>query len=163
MVQRREHLTYSFPTIGLTATVTLLESRSVISSAGATGLRTWESAIHLSSFLAFETGSVFIKDKQVLELGAGTGLVSILCAKYMQPKFIRCTDGNEGAVDVIRENLFVNDLNDNEVVESRPLLWGRSIPDYGDETLRAFDTVLGADIVSRYFIRIIDTDQIDLR
>jgi hypothetical protein len=114
--------------------------------------------MHLCSFLASESGSHFIKNKQVLELGAGTGLVSILCAKCLDPKFVRCTDGNEGVVEAISENLFVNGMETHHCIEPRPLLWGRAIPAYGDETPRAFDTILGADVVSILLWFLIKTD-----
>jgi len=137
--------------------VTLLESRAVISSSGTTGLRTWEAALHLGNFLMSESGNEIIRGKNVLELGAGTGLLSILCAKYLEAGRVIATDGDEAVVDAIKTNIFINELDIPEgsstrgSIESAALKWGWPLQatafeeDYG---VGALDVVLGADVVS---------------
>lgn len=136
--------------------VTLLESRAVISSSGTTGLRTWEAALHLGNFLMSENGNEIIRGKNVLELGAGTGLLSILCAKYLEAGRVIATDGDEAVVDAIKTNIFINELDIPEgstrgSIESATLKWGWPLQattfeeDYG---VGALDVVLGADVVS---------------
>src|ERR1700759_2854981 len=95
--QQRAYVTYTFARTNSTSlsTITLLESRLLISASGTTGLRTWEASLHLASFLLSEQGSKYIENKRVLELGAGTGLVSIMCAKYLNPKHVLATDGSQ--------------------------------------------------------------------
>ena len=103
--------------------ITLLESRSVISVASNTGQRTWEAALHLSAYLACadelednkngnraHIGSI-IRGRHVLELGAGTGLVSIVCARYLGARMVLATDGDEGIVEVLKSNMFLNGLD----------------------------------------------------
>lgn len=135
--------------------VTLLESRAVISSSGTTGLRTWEAALHLGNFLMSESGNEIIRGKNVLELGAGTGLLSILCAKYLEAGRVIATDGDEAVVDAIKTNIFINELDIPEgsstqgSIESATLKWGWPLQatafeeDYG---VGALDVVLGADV-----------------
>ena len=103
--------------------ITLLESRSVIAGAGNTGQRTWEAALHLVAYFACEdkvdagadgkgthAGSR-IRGKHVLELGAGTGLVSIACAKYFGARLVLATDGDEDVVQTLKRNMTLNGLD----------------------------------------------------
>lgn len=137
--------------------VTLLESRSVISSSGTTGLRTWEAALLLGQFLSSDRGVSIIRDKRILELGAGTGMLSILCAKHLGVSGIVATDGDEAVVDAIKTNIFLNklDMESQSItrVNTAALRWGWPLnaatfmEDYGMEVP---DVVLGADVVSRF-------------
>jgi predicted nicotinamide N-methyase len=159
--QQKAFVTYAFPYqstddgVPNERTVTLLEARSVISSSGTTGLRTWEAALLLGSYLASNNGQSSIQGKRVLELGAGTGMLSILCAKHLSITGIVATDGDEAVVDTIKTNFFLNGLDSDGssqcVVRTAALKWGwpMDVPtfqeDYGME---APDVVLGADVVS---------------
>jgi predicted nicotinamide N-methyase len=159
--QQRAFVTYSFPhhatddSIPRDRTVTLLEARSVISSSGTTGLRTWEAALLLGSYLASPQGRSSIQGKRVLELGAGTGMLSILCAKHLEIVGIVATDGDEAVVDTIKTNAFLNGLDAEAslscVVRTAALKWGLPVDattfseDYGMEVP---EVVLGADVVS---------------
>ncbi|KAF2248224.1 hypothetical protein BU26DRAFT_329496 [Trematosphaeria pertusa] len=133
-------------------TVTLLESRYVISASGTTGLRTWEAALLLGSFLVSEAGRAIIRGKRVFELGAGTGMLSILCAKHLGVSGIVATDGDEAVVDAIKTNLFLNKLDDESTpaaLRTAALKWGWPLnaatfaEDYGMEVP---DVLLGADV-----------------
>jgi hypothetical protein len=135
--------------------VTLLEARSVISSSGTTGLRTWEAALVLGAYLVSDYGQAKIRQKRLFELGAGTGLLSILCAKHLGIDGIVATDGDEAVVDAIKTNVFLNGLDSNDTstcqVQSAALKWGWPIDatafpeDYG---MSVPDILLGADVVS---------------
>ncbi|GME33461.1 putative Nicotinamide N-methyltransferase [Neofusicoccum parvum] len=144
----KSYVTYSF---GNDRAVTLLESRSVISSSGTTGLRTWEAALHLGAYLASEAGHKWVQGKRVLELGAGTGLLSILCTKHLQAVKATATDGDEGVVDSIKTNLFLNGLDARVDTESIVLRWGWSwtLQDslyYEEGSKDQYDVVVGADV-----------------
>jgi len=133
-------------------TVTLLERRHLISGALTTGFRTWEAALHLGSYLLTSEGVEHVREKNVLELGAGTGFLSILCAKHLQAKHVASTDGDEGVVEALRENLFVNGLDDVEKVLTSILRWGQGLRGtWVEEDCETwpYDVVVGADIVSR--------------
>lgn len=159
--QQKAFVTYSYPLHSAddSATneqaVTLLEARSVISGSGTTGLRTWEAALLLGSFLTAEVGRSLIEGKRVFELGAGTGVISILCAKHLRAAGVVATDGDEAVVDAIKTNLFLNGLDGNDSlgcqVRTAALKWGWPVDatafseDYGMEVP---DILLGADVVS---------------
>lgn len=159
--QQKAFVTYTYPfhssndSASNERTVTLLEARSVISSSGTTGLRTWEAALLLGSYLASESGSSMIRGKKAFELGAGTGMLSILCAKHLGVSGIVATDGDEAVVDAINTNLFLNGLDADATpgcpVRTAALKWGWPIDattfseDYGMDTP---DFLLGADVVS---------------
>ncbi|KAF2763371.1 hypothetical protein EJ05DRAFT_534728 [Pseudovirgaria hyperparasitica] len=129
--------------------VTLLESRAVISGSGTTGLRTWEAALHLGAYLTTREGQAYVKDKTIMELGAGTGLVSILAAKHLGAKRVVATDGVEIVVDAIRDNLFLNGLDDSGRIEAAALKWGSpsAMGAMGEDyAVAELDVVVGADV-----------------
>ena len=167
-------------------TLTLLESRNVISSSGHTGSRTWEAALalgellisshhrtshpltfpplpqnnttttaaaaaHLTSTTIFTTT---LTHKSILELGAGTGFLSILCAKLGAHRVL-ATDGDWRVCATLRENVAGNNVAG--VVDVGRLLWGTSgcgvvettaEPDDPQEYITP-DIVLAADVVRR--------------
>jgi predicted nicotinamide N-methyase len=128
--------------------ITTLESRSVIASAGTTGRRTWEAALHLAKYLV-ESGSGHVRGKKVLELGAGTGLVSILCARWLGARHVTATDGDDSVVEDLQKNIFLNGLDDQGTIYAKQLRWGRVIDEDEGGSSPDYDVVLGADIVSR--------------
>ncbi|KAF1941915.1 hypothetical protein EJ02DRAFT_454752 [Clathrospora elynae] len=157
--QQKAFVTYSYPlhstddSISDERAVTLLEARFVIASSGTTGLRTWEAALLLGSYLASETGRASIHGKRLFELGAGTGMLSILCAKYLGVAGIVATDGDEGVVDAVKTNIFINGLDADDTsrcqVRTAALKWGYPVDattfseDYGIDVP---DILIGADV-----------------
>lgn len=90
-----------------------------------------EKIITLDSGMAFGTGThettkmcvSFIKDivsedtKKVLDIGCGSGILSIAASRY-GAKDILAVDIDELAVKIAKENVFLNDLDDNiKVIE----------------------------------------------
>ena len=131
-------------------TVTLLERRNLISGSSTTGFRTWEAALHLGSYLLSARAVGRIHGKKVVELGAGTGFISILCAKHLGAKHVTATDGDEGVVEALKENLFLNELDDELKVNASVLRWGWGLRGtWVDDECESspYDIVLGADIV----------------
>ncbi len=157
--QQKAYVTYCFPLDSSDAStcqdrqITLLESRSVISSSGTTGLRTWEAALLLGAFLLSETGQAMVCGQRILELGTGTGMLSILCAKYLGASGVVATDGDEGVVDAVKTNAFLNGLDDpsRATFRSAVLKWGWPIKASGfeeDYGMSIPDVVVAADVVS---------------
>ncbi|KAI1108891.1 S-adenosyl-L-methionine-dependent methyltransferase [Nemania sp. NC0429] len=129
--------------------ITLLERRNLISGSRTTGHRTWEAALHLGSYLLTDSGRDLIRGKSVLELGAGTGFLAILCAKHLGARHVTTTDGDEMVVDYLRENLVLNDIADDLVVTARALWWGDDLNGTWVEqdcSSHPYDVVIGADI-----------------
>jgi predicted nicotinamide N-methyase len=137
----------------------LLENRAVISGAGTTGLRTWEAALHLSSYLLSSPELIAsVKGKKVIELGAGTGLLSILCASHLEAAHVTATDGDEGVVQALHENAAFNDVKD--AMDIGVLWWGRALKGswmFEKDPSVSCDLVLGADVVSYMFYDITKT------
>lgn len=140
-------------------TVTISESRGLILSGGTTGNRTWEAALHLGSFLASEAGEALVRGKRVIELGAGTGFLSLVCACYLGVRSVVVTDREPALIDNIRDCVKHN-LNGRESIPIYPAVWDWGTPlmregdlaglgsDEGEEgTGLRFDVALGADLV----------------
>lgn len=132
-------------------TITLLERRNMISGSRTTGHRTWEAALHLGSYLLTNPGHDLIRGKFVLELGAGTGFLAILCAKHLGARHVTTTDGDEVVVDYLKENLALNGIEEEKLVSARTLWWGDELKGTWFEqecSSDPYDVVIGADIVS---------------
>ncbi|KAF8462045.1 hypothetical protein BDZ91DRAFT_735773 [Kalaharituber pfeilii] len=155
--------------------LTILESRSVISGSGHTGSRTWEAALALGELLISSQHKRHSPDSAlskprcpldvdfelrgntVLELGAGTGFISVLCAKLGANRVI-ATDGDWRVCDALWENVELNEVE--EVVRVRRLFWGSGVMEVaedlegegaGDELgngvgAERIDLILGADV-----------------
>lgn len=163
-VQQKAYVTYAYPThftdidVSNDYAVTVLESRSVLSSLGTTGSRTWEASLPLATFLTSKRGRRLIEGKKVFELGAGSGMLSILCAKHLGVSGIVATDGDEGMIDALNTNIFLNGLDPkgsaHSTIRTAALKWGWPMDassfaeDYGMEIP---DVLLGADVVSYFW------------
>ena len=154
-VLQKSYVTYTAPIFTGEAhhswTVTTLEFRAVLSNSGNTGLRTWEGALQLGTYLASPSGRALILGKNVLELGAGTGFLSIFCAKHAGTLHVLATDGDGGVVDDMGANIYLNGLENSDRMESTSLKWGHALIDEmltHPEEERVYDVVLGADVVS---------------
>jgi len=150
-VQQKSYVTYTLSTLPSTRdrvpTITLLEARNLVAASGTTGLRTWEAALHFSTYLPQNPS--LISGKSVLELGAGTGLLSILCAKYLRASHVLCTDGSESVVEALPTNLYLNGLEGSSVIRTGELIWGHALVGTEDaqwNSGRKIDVVLGADL-----------------
>jgi len=134
--------------------ITILESPSLISGNGTTGLRTWEASLALAEWLilsrmhsVYKSVStaqghlidVMLENENVLELGAGTGLVSLV-ASALGARRVLATDGDEGVCDSLEKNVHINGMAQRINVEQ--LFWGSGRFSHGDVTL-----VLGADVI----------------
>lgn len=128
-------------------TITLLESRNIVAAAGTTGLRTWEATFHLSSYII--SHPELVTNKNILELGAGTGYLSILCSKHLEASHVLATDGSDDVVLSLSTNFYLNELQDSSIIEGKELKWGQALlggehPQW--EQGRRFDLVLGSDL-----------------
>lgn len=124
--------------------VSIQETPRVISGQGTTGARTWNAALLLA--LLLNTESRFegaFEGSTILELGAGTGLVSAALAKKWSrhnPRKIIITDGDAGVVEKLPLTVELNGVESHNI-ECVQYLWGETQLD------EKVDIVLGADIV----------------
>ncbi|KAL9132216.1 MAG: hypothetical protein Q9217_000020 [Psora testacea] len=148
--QQKVYVTYSAPNPDIWAPqVTLLEAPYLLASSGTTGFRTWEAALHLGAFLFSDNGKRYVAGKRVLELGAGTGFLSIFCAKHLGVQHVLATDGSLDVVNDIKVNARHNLPDSHEIYEIAMLRWGHAliggVADCRNRD-RAYDIVLGADV-----------------
>ncbi|NXQ85092.1 MT21A methyltransferase, partial [Nyctibius grandis] len=115
----------------------------------------WDAAVVLCAYL--ETGGIDLRDRSVIELGAGTGLLGIVAtllgkdffvflfkAIYNCSARVTITD-RAAALEFLESNVQANlpsELRPRSVVKE--LTWGK---DLGNFPPGAFDFILGADIV----------------
>ena len=149
--QQKACVTYTAPSEALSAPqITLLETRSLLASSGTTGLRTWEAALYLGAYLFSSDGGELVAGRNIVELGAGTGFVSILCAKHLGAQHVLASDGDGGVIDDLASNIYMNGLDGSGLIDTAVLKWGHALTDEmfqcGDEPLN-YNVVLGADVV----------------
>ncbi|KAL1878365.1 hypothetical protein Plec18167_004437 [Paecilomyces lecythidis] len=131
-------------------TVVTSESRGLILSAGTTGFRTWEAALHLGTFLSTPEGDSLVRGKRVIELGAGTGFLSLYSAKYLNVQSVLVTDREPALITNIQDCVSRNGLERTKIW---PAIWewGSSLeePSRGEESGQPwrFDIALGADLI----------------
>lgn len=159
--QQKSYVTYTVPSSTLEApSITLLEARSLLASSGTTGLRTWEAALFLGAYLFSSPGRHHILNQEVLELGAGTGFLSILCAKHLGAKRVLATDGSLEVINHLESNFFLNGLAGAELVDTAVLKWGHMLTDgilKDHNRTRSCDLILGADVVGNDLLDIEST------
>jgi len=97
----------------------------------------WDAAVVLSKYLSLKRD--IVEGKKVLELGAGTGLVGIVCHK-LGAKTVLSTDHSD-VIHVTEGNFQLNKI-DKECVS--PLNWGEDISRF---SAIDFDVIIGADII----------------
>lgn len=149
--QQKAYVTYTLSLISsqvdYAPTITLHEARNMLAAAGTTGLRTWEAGLHLGNYLC--TNPDMIRGKSILELGSGTGYLSILCAKYLEASHVLATDGDDDVVASFSTNFYVNGLQDSKTLEGKELKWGHALTggEHPQWNLgRNIDLVVGADL-----------------
>lgn len=150
--QAKSSVTYALSSLssedGEPPSITLLESRNLLAAAGTTGLRTWEAALHLGEYLCANSQNL-IQGRSILELGAGTGYISILCARHLCASHVVATDGSDEVVASLPENFTLNGLQDMSIVQAKELKWGHALAG-GEQSEwnkdKKVDLVLGADV-----------------
>jgi predicted nicotinamide N-methyase len=72
---------------------------------GTTGLRTWQASVRLANHLLAQPD--MLAGKRILELGSGTGMLSILIAKIQQLRSgsLIATDHDEAVLCRLRANM----------------------------------------------------------
>lgn len=143
--------------------IKIKESPNLISGLGTTGMRTWEASLYLSNYLInnFDKFNENENDNNnILELGCGTGIVSIcLIKKIIKDSKIKSnikiyiTDGDSQLVERIKDNIQLNNIKNEELENSklkfdiRKLWWGEdSIPN-NVKTILAADVTYDSSII----------------
>lgn len=89
-----------------------------------------------------------VKNRNVLELGAGTGLTSFVCAK-LGASHITATDGDEAVIKRLQLSEPRNLVhNSTSTFDCRVFQWASDVSELGFH----FDTVLATDVVCHLVI-----------
>ena len=125
------------------------ESRGLILGSGTTGFRTWEAALHLGTFLSTPQGQDLVRGKRVIELGGGTGFLSLFCGMDPGVKSVVVTDREPALIENIEDCVKRNGVEG--VVFPSIWEWGTPLgyPGSANGEKVEFDIALGADLVCR--------------
>jgi len=125
--------------------IKLLEDKSMISK-GTTGLRTWEASLRLSEY--FLQKPELCRGKNIIELGAGIGLLSLICAK-LGAKSVIATDVNPDVIERLNLNIESNRniLNKENLTipQARKLDWNEKNLDI--TLYNCLDLIICADVI----------------
>lgn len=129
--------------------VDVQEQPYLLCASGTTGFRTWEAALYLAEYLV-QNQEYYAQDRfsRILELGAGTGLVSLVWSQLFQAtmKELYVTDGDSTLVEqAIRYNFQLNNVtaapaNTLDCQYKFQRLW------WGEDVVPDVDIVLAADV-----------------
>ena len=149
-----------FPPLDDAPPIMISESPQLLAAGSNVGLRTWEACLRLSYFLSTE-GQSIVKGRKILELGAGTGMLSILCANNLNAKSVMATDGLPEVVASMQRNIALNPKTEPEAVIAEAAHFDWTNSDTFTHSLGLnkvgewpkYDLILGADITynSDYF------------
>lgn len=87
---------------------------------GYEGLKTWDANVVMARFVLINLNK--FKDKNVIEMCSGTGLVGVTLGKYTSSKKIALTDLTDEVVGVIRNNCSKNEISEDRYIAFR-LMW----------------------------------------
>jgi len=130
--------------------ILIKEARNVLVRGNNVGLRTWEASLRLACYLF--SRPELVANKGVIELGAGTGLLPLLCTGFLGAHPVLATDGLAQVLDGLQTNIGLNQhlFRDRTQPAARLLDWTEPLelqailPDF--ESLGKFEMILGADI-----------------
>lgn len=147
LAQTKCIVTYCLAGLGPPARqIKILEKKHILAARGGSGHRTWSGALHLGHFLCAHTN--ITRGRRILELGAGTGYISILCAKFLGAAHVTASEGNEQIFESMSENIALNNCaysqgaSADDNITPKLFEWGKGFP----VTKEPVDLVLGADI-----------------
>jgi predicted nicotinamide N-methyase len=112
-----------------------------------TGMALWLGAENLTRWLVEENPDL-VKDKKVLEVGAGVGLCGI-AAFHLKASKVVLTDGDLDVLTNLRynveHNIITTNNNREEHICCQQLIWGKNLQEF-QATHGQFDIVLGTDL-----------------
>ncbi|XP_055346091.1 protein-lysine N-methyltransferase EEF2KMT-like isoform X2 [Paramacrobiotus metropolitanus] len=122
-------------------------------SCGTTGLATWDAAYYMVDFMMSHQN--LISKRNVLELGAGTGLTGIALIKSLCPATYVFTDYHESVLARLKENLQLNGLLDNPSVSVAVLDWlnveERLLKELNSDVVIACDIAYDPVLIPHFF------------
>ncbi|XP_067121150.1 histone-arginine methyltransferase METTL23-like [Centruroides vittatus] len=105
------------------------------------GMYIWPSSPVLAQYVWHNRN--FVKDKTVLEIGAGTALPGLTAAKCGACVYLTDSAFSPKCFELCRDNIQANDLKENDNLKIFSLTWGMFCPNV--LTLKPVDIILGSD------------------
>ncbi|EIW70698.1 hypothetical protein TREMEDRAFT_61209 [Tremella mesenterica DSM 1558] len=148
--EETSYRTFLYPLGDTEARIILLEDIAVIQG-GTTGLRTWKASLHLAHHIHLNT--ISLPPGPIVELGAGTGFLSIFLAQRQREVIatdLDATDGRQAPLKRLQHNVGMNHVEEN--VKVTPLDWADSLrpkserPAVWEELTSRPYTVVAADV-----------------
>ena len=102
----------------------------------------WPAALPLCNWLTKER----VSGKNVLELGAGVGLVAAYMLKALKPAHVFVTEYDQKHLALIEENLASNSLSDTNWVSLDVLDWNKPSESALNKRLPSLDVIVGSDL-----------------
>eukprot|EP01012_Entosiphon_sulcatum_P011200 TRINITY_DN1672_c1_g1_i1.p1 TRINITY_DN1672_c1_g1~~TRINITY_DN1672_c1_g1_i1.p1 ORF type:complete len:245 (-),score=22.60 TRINITY_DN1672_c1_g1_i1:42-740(-) len=117
------------------------EAVSLLTGADYTGQLLWAGGRELCNYLCKTPG--LVRDRTVIELGSGTGLVGLVCAT-LGASYVSCTDGADIAIELLQRNFERNSCSrSNTNISAVKWVWDEPMPN----SLTPADIVLAADVL----------------
>ena len=116
------------------------------------GLQSWASSIILAERICWEPSSFYFDPLhrpgvKILELGAGTGLLSIVASKFLPSAEVIATDYHPDVLANLRSNVSTNvSGQDQSPISVHALDWSNP-PTDGPFSEGSFDMILAADVI----------------
>lgn len=152
-----------FYALGPGSDIKIRETPRLINGSGSTGFRTWEACLYLAEFIVLDLGKSLKPGSRLLELGAGTGLLSLTVMKNFGDKVdqIFVSDGDPGVFIPAKANFRLNDIDLDEKIQFTELLWGK---EYCKSIPNDLDFILAADVTydSTYLKDLVETLEVGL-
>mmetsp|Transcript_20165 Transcript_20165/g.43807 ORF Transcript_20165/g.43807 Transcript_20165/m.43807 type:complete len:242 (-) Transcript_20165:217-942(-) len=131
---------YNFDVENENATITLREQSDYDVS---TGMSVWKGSEILCQYLTKHPD--LIREKRILELGAGVGLCGIVSAKVIGASYVLLTDGDHMVLRNLRYNVELNELGTK--VSCPQLIWGKTKAKVFEKEHGKQDVILATDCV----------------
>lgn len=110
-----------------------------------TGLRVYLGCFCCIQFL--QKIKKFVMNKDVIELGCGSGALSLIGLRNLEPASITLTDGNQSAINLCKMNVeLIKPLSNCQVLN---LSWDESVENFGMKynNNKKFDVIIGSDLM----------------
>eukprot|EP01041_Mallomonas_annulata_P013241 gene13241-28028_t len=90
-----------------------------------------------------------VKDKHLLELGCGTGLLGLFTARDCEVGSILLTDGNDGAITLAMRNMhsIIQDSSVLDTISCSQLAWGHDQAQLFMRNRRPFEMLIGCELM----------------
>ena len=145
---------FSFPRSGGGNTINVqLNDRALLTTDyTSVGLQSWASSVILAERICWEPHSFHFDPLhrpgvRILELGAGTGLLSIVTSKFLPSAEVVATDYHPDVLANLRSNVSTNvSGRDQSPISVRALDWSNP-PTDGQFSEGSFDMILAADVI----------------